>query len=290
VSFTPQAFAATVTISDVPSCEAAGGTFTPARNQCSFFGDLTIPEGDTWNISNLRFGVRTLILEGEVNAQNEMDVDFLTNRGTINVAQELFSIGTNNFWLNDCGATINLLPNTSFSFDASGTNHGTINGDATNDINPGSLSSNTLFNSGTISPSIVLINIVIANVESPCDPPPPEPQPRHSHDIDFGDTIDGQGITLTDPATGTITCPDGHVMTGLTTTFLGGSISFTPKCNPLTVLDFVGVLFAVGGEFLQIDTIAILLAYAVVNAEWFVPATIGIIGVGIYLTRRRFVH
>jgi len=139
------AFAATVTISDVPSCEAAGGTFTPARNQCSFFGDLTIPEGDTWNISNLRFGVRNLILEGEVNAQNEMDVDFMTNRGTITVSEQLISIGGGNFWINDCDATINLLSNTIFTFDSSGTNHGTINGDATNSITT-PLAANTLDN------------------------------------------------------------------------------------------------------------------------------------------------
>jgi len=162
-----EAFATTVTISDVPSCEAAGGTFTSSRNQCSFFGDLTIPEGDTWNISNLRFGVRNLILEGEVNAQNEMDVDFMTNRGTITVSEQLISIGGGNFWINDCGATINLLSNTIFIFDASGTNHGTINGDATNSITT-NLAANTLDNSGTVDPNIVLNNVALQPVASPC--------------------------------------------------------------------------------------------------------------------------
>ena len=162
-----EAFATTVTISDVPSCETAGGTFTSSRNQCSFFGDLTIPEGDTWNISNLRFGVRNLILEGEVNAQNEMDVDFMTNRGTITVSEQLISIGGGNFWINDCGGTINLLSNTIFIFDASGTNHGTINGDATNSITT-NLAANTLDNSGTVDPNIVLNKVALQPVASPC--------------------------------------------------------------------------------------------------------------------------
>ena len=80
----------------------------------------------------------------------------------------------------------------------------------------------------------------------------------HSHDLDFGDTIDGQGITLTDPATGMITCPDGHVMTGLTTGFFGGSISLTPKCTPLSISDVLTM--AVGGMMIQVNAIAVLAA------------------------------
>jgi len=162
-----QAEASTVIISDVPSCESAGGTFTSARNQCSFFGDLTIPEGDTWNISNLRFGVKNLILEGEVNAQNEMDVDFMTNRGTITVSEQLISIGGGNFWINDCGGTINLISGTVFTFDAAGTNHGVIKGDSTTAITT-SQSSNTVVNSGIIQSSITLDKVSIKDVSSPC--------------------------------------------------------------------------------------------------------------------------
>jgi len=175
-----ESFAATVTIFDVPSCVAAGGTHTPARNQCSFFGSLTIPEGDIWNISNLRFGVANLIQEGEVNAQNEMDVDFMTNRGDITVAEQLISIGGGNFWINDCSATINLLPNTIFTFDSAGTNHGTINGDATTTITT-PLAANTLDNSGTVDPNIVLNKVALQIVSSPC--PPPEPEPGIHEDI-----------------------------------------------------------------------------------------------------------
>jgi len=80
----------------------------------------------------------------------------------------------------------------------------------------------------------------------------------HSHDLDFGDTIDGQGITLIDPATGMITCPDGHVMTGLTTGFFGGSISLTPKCTPLSISDVLTM--AVGGMMIQVNAIALLAA------------------------------
>jgi len=263
----PDAYAVTVNISDVPSCLVAGGVHQIATNEGHFAGSLTIPQADTWNVSNLRLGIATLILEGEVNALAEMDVDFLTNRGTINVAGEQISIGPNNSWLNDCDATINLLPNTSFRFDGSGTNHGTINGDSTNDFNPGNLASNTIFNSGTISPSIVLTNIVIANVESPCDPPPPEPQPSHSHELEFGDEVEGDlGCSGTPCGVDNIAkCPDGTVMTGIEMINQAGNILYTPICRELTVLDFIGVLFAIGGELLQINTISILLAYAIVN-------------------------
>ena len=54
------------------------------------------------------------------------------------------------------------------SFNANGINHGTVNGDATNEINAGNLQSNTLFNSGFIDPSIVLTNVVIEQISSPC--------------------------------------------------------------------------------------------------------------------------
>jgi len=164
----PIASALTVTITDPASCVVAGGVHQIATNECHFAGSLTIPQADTWNISNLRFSVATLILEGQVNTIAGLDVDQLTNRGTLNLGVELISIGPNNTWLNDCGGILNLLSNAFISFDANGINHGTVNGDATNEINPGNLQSNTLFNSGFVDPSIVLTNVVIQQISSPC--------------------------------------------------------------------------------------------------------------------------
>ena len=46
--------------------------------------------------------------------------------------------------------------------------------------------------------------------------------------------------------------------------------------------------FEIGGMAVSLEPVALLLAYATVNAEWFVPAAIGTIGVGIYLVKRRF--
>jgi len=164
----PIASALTVTITDPASCVVAGGVHQIATNECHFAGSLTIPQADTWNVSNLRFSVATLILEGQVTTLAGLDVDQFTNRGTLNLGVELISIGPNNSWLNDCGGVLNLLSNAFISFNGAGTNHGTLNGDATNDINPANLQSNTLFNSGFVDPSIVLTNVVIQQISSPC--------------------------------------------------------------------------------------------------------------------------
>ncbi len=44
----------------------------------------------------------------------------------------------------------------------------------------------------------------------------------------------------------------------------------------------------VGGEFIPVDNVSLVLAYSLVNSWWMAPIGIGI-GVGVYLTRRRFV-
>jgi len=44
---------------------------------------------------------------------------------------------------------------------------------------------------------------------------------------------------------------------------------------------------AVGGFEIQPDTVAILLAYGIMNSYWMLPTAVGI-GVGIYLVKRRF--
>jgi len=104
----------------------------------------------------------------------------------------------------------------------------------------------------------------------------------HSHELEFGDTILGPTAVVSSSSLVMTECPPGHVMTG----FTAQSFSMRPKCNLLTIQDFIGVLFAVGGKFLQIDTISILLAYAIVNAVWMAPIGIGI-GIGIYLVKRK---
>ena len=45
----------------------------------------------------------------------------------------------------------------------------------------------------------------------------------------------------------------------------------------------------VGGEFIPVDNVSLVLAYSLVNSWWMAPIGIGI-GVGIYLTRRRIIH
>jgi len=45
---------------------------------------------------------------------------------------------------------------------------------------------------------------------------------------------------------------------------------------------------AVGGEIIPLDTILVL-GYTILNSYWMAPVVIGI-GIGIYLTRKRFVH
>jgi len=111
---------------------------------------------------------------------------------------------------------------------------------------------------------------------------PSEPT-SHSHELEFGPTILGPTAVVSSSTLVMTECPPGHVMTG----FTAQSFSMRPKCNLLTIQDFIGVLFAVGGKFLQIDMISILLAYAIVNAVWMAPIGIGI-GVGIYLVKRKF--
>lgn len=159
------AFAVIVNITDQASCEAAGGVFDGINNKCKFAGSLTIPAGDVWT-STIFFAVADLTVEGELNAPNTMDADQLVNRGTV-TTNELISIGPNNSWLNDCDGTINLLTNGFINFDAFGTNHGTINGDATNSITT-PLAANTLDNSGTMDPNIVLNKVSLQPVSSPC--------------------------------------------------------------------------------------------------------------------------
>lgn len=158
-----QAEAATVIISDQASCEAQGGVIK--TNKCFFSGSLTIPSGDSWT-STMFFAVHDLTVEGELNAPNGMDADKLTNKGTITTVN-LISIGPSNFWVNDCGGKINLLPNGIINFDAAGTNHGVIKGDSTTAITT-PLSSNTVVNSGIIQSSISLNKVSIKDVSSPC--------------------------------------------------------------------------------------------------------------------------
>ncbi len=184
---------ADVIITDEASCLVAGGTFD---GRCVFSGDLTIPEGESWEVSNIRFAVRNLTVEGELSALAEMDADFMTNRGTIST-NLLISIGGDNFWRNDCGGTINLLENGQINFDAEGTNHGTINGDSTTQITT-PLSSNTLFNSGTVSQDISLNKVSIQSISSPC---PPDPicgdsiVNQASEQCDDGNLIEDDGCT-----------------------------------------------------------------------------------------------
>jgi len=158
-----QAEAATVIISDQASCEAQGGALK--ANKCFFSGSLTIPSGDSWT-STMFLAVHDLTVEGELNAPNGMDADKLTNKGTITTVN-LISIGPNNFWVNDCGGKINLLPNGIINFDAAGTNHGVIKGDSTTAITT-PLSSKTVVNSGIIQSSITLNKVSIQDVSSPC--------------------------------------------------------------------------------------------------------------------------
>ena len=158
-----QAEAATVIISDQASCEAQGGAIK--TNKCFFSGSLTIPSGDSWT-STMFLAVHDLTVEGELYAPNGMDADKLTNKGTITTVN-LISIGPNNFWVNDCGGKINLLPNGIINFDAGGTNHGVIKGDSTTAITT-PLSSKTVVNSGIIQSSITLNKVSIQDVSSPC--------------------------------------------------------------------------------------------------------------------------
>ena len=117
---------------------------------------------------------------------------------------------------------------------------------------------------------------------------PPQPI-GHAHDIELGDPVVISGSAEANQGFGNSGCPPDHVLTGFNFRNEGSQFSWQLVCTPLTVLDFIGVLFAIGGDLLQIDTISILLAYAIVNAVWMAPIGIGI-GVGVYLTRRRFVH
>lgn len=158
-----QAEAVTVIISDQASCEAQGGTIK--TNKCFFSASLTIPSGDSWT-STMFLAVHDLTVEGELNAPNGMDADKLTNKGTITTVN-LISIGPNNFWVNDCGGKINLLPNGIINFNAAGTNHGIIKGDSTTAITT-PLSSNTVVNSGIIQSSITLNKVSIQDISSPC--------------------------------------------------------------------------------------------------------------------------
>ncbi len=118
-----------------------------------------------------------------------------------------------------------------------------------------------------------------AKIFTSSDPPQPT---SHSHEIEFGPTILGPTAVVSASSLVMTECPPGHVMTG----FTAQSFSMRPKCNLLTIQDFIGVFFAVGGKFLQIDTISILLAYAIVNAVWMAPIGIGI-GLGLYLVKRK---
>ena len=59
-----------------------------------------------------------------------------------------------------------------------------------------------------------------------------------------------------------------------------GATCISPSCFPRV---------SVGGEMIQVDTVSLVLAYGLVNSWWMAPIGIGI-GVGVYLTRRRFVH
>jgi len=158
-----QAEAATVIISDQASCEAQGGAIK--TDKCFFSGSLTILSGDSWT-STLFLAVHDLTVEGELNAPNGMDADKLTNKGTITTVN-LISIGPSNFWVNDCGGKINLLPNGIINFNAGGTNHGVINGDSTTAITT-PLSSTTFVNSGIIQSSVTLNKVSIQDVSSPC--------------------------------------------------------------------------------------------------------------------------
>jgi len=158
-----QVEAATITISDQASCKAQGGIIK--SDKCFFSGSLTIPQGDSWT-STMFLAVHDLTVEGELNAPNGMDADKLTNKGTITTVN-LISIGPDNFWVNDCGGKINLLPNGIINFNAGGTNHGVIKGDSTTAITT-PLSSITVVNSGIIQSSVTLNKVSIKDVSSPC--------------------------------------------------------------------------------------------------------------------------
>jgi len=158
-----QAEAATVIISDQASCIAQGGAIK--ADKCFFSGSLIIPSGDSWT-STLFLAVHDLTVEGELYAPNGMDADKLTNKGTITTVN-LISIGPGNFWVNDCGGTINLLSNGIINFNDAGTNHGVIIGDSTTAITTPK-SSETVVNSGIIQSSITLDKVSIKDVSSPC--------------------------------------------------------------------------------------------------------------------------
>jgi len=185
---------ADVIITDETSCIAAGGTFD---GRCLFSGDLTIPVGQSWQVTNIQFAVRNLTLEGELITLAGMDADFMTNRGTYSTTLLISIGGGDNFWRNDCGGTINLLENGVINFNDEGTNHGTINGDTTTQITT-PLSSNTLFNSGTVSQDISLNKVSIQSIASPC---PPDPicgdsiVNQASEQCDDGNLIEDDGCT-----------------------------------------------------------------------------------------------
>jgi len=120
------AFAATITISDQPSCEAIpGAIFNPAGN-CLLTQDFTVSAGDTLIVENFQLAS---IVQG---------IDF-TNFGTVELnggstgQSGVLNWGQGNL-INECGAEINVNGNTGTqsgmlfaAFGVTMTNKGTIN-------------------------------------------------------------------------------------------------------------------------------------------------------------------